>query len=121
MSETAILMIGRRVIVPIQSELHDNAARALQGDILKKIERTGADGLLIDVSAVGVIDSFLARLLAETAKMAALMGARTVLVGMKKEVVLTLIHLGVSMKAIHTALNLEDGLALVDRLIGGAA
>lgn len=118
MSETAILIIAGRVIVPIQSELHDNAARKLQRDILDKIERTGADGLLIDVSAVGVIDSFLARLLAETAKMAALMGAQTVLVGMKKEVVLTLIHLGVSMKAIHTALNIEDGLSLLCRLTG---
>ncbi len=113
MGEVTILKIGSNIIVPIQTELHDNAARQLQKEILKKIENTGAKGLLIDVSAVTIVDSFLGRLLVETSKMARLMGTETVLVGMKKEVVLTLIQLGLRMKDLHTALNIEDGLALL--------
>jgi rsbT antagonist protein RsbS len=118
MGEVTILKIGKNLIVPIQIELHDQSARKLQRDILNYIEKTGAQGLLIDVSAVSIIDSFLGRLLVETAKMAKLMGTETVLVGMKKEVVLTLIHLGLTMKNLHTALNIEDGLALLKSLTG---
>lgn len=118
MSDVTLLTIGRNLIVPIQMELHDHAAKSLQTDILKKIERNGAKGLLIDVSAVSIIDSFLGRLLVETAKMAKLMGAQTILVGMRKEVVLTLIHLGLKMTDLQTALNIEDGLALLERLTG---
>lgn len=120
MPEVTILTIGNTVIVPIQVELHDHDAKALQTDILMKIEKTGARGLLIDISAVNIIDSFLGRLLVETAKMAKLMGTETVLAGMKKEVVLTLIYLGLRMKDLHTALNIEDGLALLGRLTGRA-
>jgi rsbT antagonist protein RsbS len=120
MSEIAILTIGSVIIVPLQVELHDQAARNLQRNILNKIERINAKGLLMDVSGVNIIDSFLGRLLVETAKMAGLMGAETVLVGMKKEVVLTLIHLGMIMKDVRTAMNLEDGLTLLNRLTGNA-
>lgn len=118
MGEVTILKIGKNVIVPIQTELHDHSARRLQTDVLNRIEKTGVQGLVIDVSAVSIIDSFLGRLLVETAKMAKLMGTETVLVGMKKEVVLTLIHLGLTMKDLHTALNIEDGLSLLESLTG---
>lgn len=118
MGEVTILSIGSNIIVPIQVEIHDQTARKLQTDILEKIEKIGAKGLIIDVSAVTIIDSFLGRLLVETAKMAKLMGAETVLSGMKKEVVLTLISLGLTMKTLHTALNIEDGLALLECLTG---
>lgn len=118
MGEVTILSIGNHVIVPVQIELHDHAARKLQMDILDRIEKIGAKGLIIDVSAVSIIDSFMGRLLVETAKMAKLMGAETVLSGMKKEVVLTLIHLGLTMKHLHTALNIEDGLSLLECLTG---
>lgn len=110
MSEVTLLKLGENIIVPIQTELHDRAAMKLQEDILKKIEETGASGLVIDVSAVGIVDSFLGRLLGETAKMASVMGAKPVLVGMKKEVVITLLQLGMSIKNIHTALNIEEGM-----------
>jgi len=116
MNEVTILKMGNNIIVPIQVELHDRAALKLQEDILAKIETTGADGLIIDVSTVGIVDSFLGRLLGETSKMAGLMGAVTVLVGMKKEVVITLIQLGMIISDLHTALNLEDGLALLEQL-----
>jgi len=111
--------MGENIIVPIQVELHDRAALRLQEDILKKIEETGSSGLIIDVSAVSVVDSFLGRLLGETAKMARLIGAETVLVGMKKEVVITLIQLGMVIKDLHTAINLEDGMALLEKLKSG--
>jgi len=119
MSEVTILKMGENIIVPIQVELHDRAALKLQEDILKKIEETGSSGLIIDVSAVSVVDSFLGRLLGETAKMAGLIGAETVLVGMKKEVVITLIQLGMVIKDLHTAINIEDGMALLERLKSG--
>jgi len=116
MSEVTILKMGENIIVPIQVELHDRAAVKLQEDILKKIEETESSGLIIDVSAVSVVDSFLGRLLGETAKMANLIGAETVLVGMKKEVVITLIQLGMVIKDLHTALNIEDGMMLLEKL-----
>lgn len=116
MNEVTILKMGENIIVPIQVELHDRAAVKLQEEILARIESTGVSGLLIDVSAVTIVDSFLGRLLGETARMASLMGAVTVLVGMKKEVVMTLIQLGMIITDLHTALNLEDGLALLERL-----
>ena len=119
MSEVTILKMGQNIIVPIQVELHDRAALRLQEDILKKIEETESSGLIIDVSAVSVVDSFLGRLLGETAKMARLIGAETVLVGMKKEVVITLIQLGMVIKDLHTAINLEDGMALLEKLKSG--
>ena len=119
MAEVTILKLGQNIIVPIQVELHDRAALRLQEDILKKIEETGSSGLIIDVSAVSVVDSFLGRLLGETAKMARLIGAETVLVGMKKEVVITLIQLGMVIKDLHTAINIEEGMALLDKLKSG--
>lgn len=116
MSEVTILSLGENIVVPIQVELHDRAAMRLQEDILLKLEASGASGLIIDVSAVSIVDSFLGRLLGDTAKMARLMGTETVLVGMKKEVVLTLIQLGLVIKDLHTALNLEEGLSLLEKL-----
>lgn len=119
MPEATILKMGENIIVPIQVELHDRAALKLQEDILKKIEETGSTGLIIDVSSVGIVDSFLGRLLGETAKMARLVGAETVLVGMKKEVVITLIQLGMVIRDLHTAINIEDGMVLLEKLKSG--
>jgi rsbT antagonist protein RsbS len=119
MSEVAMLKMGDNLIVPIQVELHDRAAVRLQEDILKEIEKAAAKGLVIDVSAMSIVDSFLGRLLVETAKMSRLMGTETVLVGLRKEVVITLIQLGFVIKDIHTALNIEEGLKLLERLKSG--
>ena len=116
MSDITILKLKDNIIVPIQVELHDYSAQKLQMDILQKIETTGARGLLIDISGVSIVDSFMGRLLGETAKMAGLLGAETVLVGMKKEVVITLIQLGMPLKNLHTALNIEDGLERLETL-----
>lgn len=119
MTEITILSIGNTVIVPIQSELSDLLVKSLQEKILQKIEKIGARGLIIDVSVVSIIDSFFARVLLETSRMAELMGARTVIVGMKKEVVITLLHLGMVIRHLNTALNLEDGLAMLNCQVGG--
>lgn len=110
MADITILKMGENLIVPVQVELHDKAAMRLQEAILQRIEETEAKGLLIDISAVNIVDSFLARLMGDTSRMARLMGVETVLVGMKKEVVVTLIELGMELTGIHTALNMEEGL-----------
>lgn len=116
MLDIPILMIGKNVVVPIQTELDDIGAKKMQEQVLYRIEKTGASGLVIDVSAVSIIDSFLGRILVDTSKMAKLMGAESVIVGMKKEVVLTLIQLGLRMETLKTALNLEDGLKVLQKL-----
>jgi len=116
MSETSILKIGDNIIVPIQEELHDEAAKLLQENILLRIEKHNAKGLIIDISAVSIVDSFLGRILGELSKMAKLMGTQTVLVGMRKEVVITLLQLGLVVKDLHTAINIEDGIELLEKL-----
>jgi rsbT antagonist protein RsbS len=116
MADVTIMQLKDTIIVPIQVELHDTSAQKLQEDILYKIERTDASGLVIDVSGISIVDSFLGRLLGETARMAKLMGVETVLVGMRKEVVITLIQLGLVLKDLQTALNIEDGLERLEKL-----
>lgn len=116
--DVTLITIGHFIIVPIQVELDDIAAKRLQDNILQKIESSSATGLLIDVSALQIIDSFLGRVLIETYKMAQLMGAQTVLTGLRKEVVLTLLHLGLTMNQLKTALNIEDGMAKLNGLTG---
>jgi rsbT antagonist protein RsbS len=116
MAEVTIIRMGGNIIVPIQVELHDRAARKVQEDILKKIEETSASGLIIDLSAVTVVDSFLGRLIAETARMAGLMGAKTVIVGLKKEVVITILQLGMGTQGLNTALNMDYGLELLETM-----
>ena len=102
--QISILQLRDILIVPIQMELHDNAARKLQIEILNRIEKTNATGLVIDISSVFIVDSFLGRLLSETARMAQIMGAKVVLIGMKKETALTLIQLGLNFKNLKTTL-----------------
>lgn len=119
MSEVTILVLRDTIIVPIQVELDDETALTLREGILAKIERTGAKGLLIDISSVSLIDTFLGRILLETAEMAKLMGCATVLAGMRKEVVISLIYLGLNLKGLNTALNLEHGLEMLESLKAG--
>jgi rsbT antagonist protein RsbS len=107
-----ILKIGATLLATIQIELHDTVVDAFQGDVLEEIERTGAAGLIIDISALETVDSYVARMLANTAKMAKLMGANTVIVGMRPAVAATLVRMGYFMNGIRTALSLEEGLAL---------
>lgn len=112
MLDITILKLGDCLIVPLKADLDDDLIREFQEEILRNIEKTDARGLVIDVSVLSVIDSFLGRVLVETAKMAQLMGTSTVVVGLKKEVVLTLIHLGLPL-SITTAMTLEQGIELL--------
>jgi rsbT antagonist protein RsbS len=106
-----ILRLGQTLICSIQVELRDNVANAFQEDVLKTIEDTGATGLVIDISGLELVDTYVARVLAETGQMASLMGASTVLVGMRPEIAATLVRMGYAMEGVHTALNLQEGLA----------
>src|ERR1043165_1575272 len=110
-----ILRIGATLLASIQTELHDTIVDAFQNDLLEEIEKTGANGLIIDISALETVDSYVARMLANTGKMAMLMGAETVIVGMRPKVAGTLVRMGYYMEGINTALSLEEGLALQAR------
>ncbi|MDO9586156.1 MAG: STAS domain-containing protein [Syntrophales bacterium] len=113
MERVPILKMGDTLILTIQVELHDKTAIRIQEDILQKIYETRARGLVIDVSAVSVVDSFLGRMLSDTANMARAMGVETVLVGIQPEIAITLQEMGLELKGVHTALDLEKGIALL--------
>jgi rsbT antagonist protein RsbS len=110
-----ILRIGRTLLASIQTELRDKVAQDFQEDVLTALEGRGTDGLVIDISALETVDTYVARVLAETGRMARLMGARTVLVGMRPEIAATLVRMGYTMEGVQTALNLQEGLALLRR------
>lgn len=110
-----ILRIGSTLLATIQLELHDTTAELFQQDVLKAIEASGAGGLLIDITGLDTVDTFVARILTDTGRMAALMGAETVLVGMRPEVAATLVRMGFTVEGVRTALNVDDGLALLGR------
>ena len=107
-----ILKLGSTLLATIQIELHDTVVDSFQNDVLQEIEKTSARGLIVDISALETVDSYVARMLANTAKMAKLMGTQTVIVGMRPAVAATLVRMGYFMDGIHTALSLEEGLQL---------
>ena len=107
-----ILRIGATLLASIQIELHDTVVDGFQNDVLVEIEKTGANALIIDISALETVDSYVARMLANTAKMAKLMGTDTVIVGMRPAVAATLVRMGYFMEGIRTALSLEEGLEM---------
>ena len=112
-----ILRIGSTLLVSIQIELRDAVADSFQADVLSEIERRGTTGLVIDISGLDMVDTYEARILAETGRMAKLMGTSTVLVGMRPEVAATLVRMGYDMAGVRTALDLDDGLALLGYVI----
>ena len=113
MENMPILKMGDTLIVTLQTEIHDKVAFRLQQDILKKICKTGARGLLIDVTVVELVDSFIGRMLSDTATMAKTMGVETVLVGIQPQIAITMQEMGLDLSGIHTALNLEKGMTLL--------
>lgn len=116
--EIPILKIEDFLIVSFQTELSDHEINKLREEILEKIKKTNAKGLIIDITALKIIDSFMARCLSSIADMATLLGARTVVVGMQPAVALTLVELGLRIQwKIQTALNLERGIALLSNVL----
>jgi rsbT antagonist protein RsbS len=118
-----ILKMGELLLVTIQVDMHDQLALNLQEDLTDRISRTGAHGVLIDISSLEVVDSFIGRMLANIAGMARVLDAETVVVGMQPAVAITLVELGLSLPGVRTALNVERGMALlrgaVDQRSGG--
>jgi rsbT antagonist protein RsbS len=112
-----ILRIGKTLITTVHVELRDDVAQGFQSDVLSTIEKTGASGLVMDISGLDTVDTYVARILAETGRMAKLMGTSTVLVGMRPEVAATLVRMGYGMEGVRTALDLDAGLALLGHVI----
>lgn len=113
MEQIPILQLGKFLLVTIQVELHDELAMTLQDDLTNKLARTGARGVLIDISALEIVDSFIGRALAQIAGISRVMDATTVLVGMRPAVAITLVELGMSLAGIKTALNIDKGMRLL--------
>src|SRR5579871_3433543 len=102
--------MGEFLLVTIQVDMHDRLAMTLQDDLTNRISETGAKGVLIDISSLEIVDSFIGRTLANIASMAKILDAKTVVVGMQPAVAITLVELGMSLPGIHTALNVESGM-----------
>lgn len=108
-----ILRVGRVLVATLHVDLNDTVAEAFHADILTSIQKTSAVGVVIDISGLDTVDSYVARVLSDISKTAKLMGATAVLVGMRPEVALTLIRMGYAMEGMRTALNLEEGILLL--------
>ncbi|MFJ3338056.1 STAS domain-containing protein [Streptomyces sp. NPDC086766] len=116
-----VLKIGDILLVSIQTDLEDQMVMDLQDDLSRRIVDTGAKGVVIDISALEIVDSFVGRMLATNASISRLLGAETIVVGMRPAVAMTLVELGLSLKGVRTALNLERGLKLLRRLTADTA
>jgi rsbT antagonist protein RsbS len=116
MERIPILKMGRFLLVSIQIDMDDRTAMTLQDDLTGQIVKHRAKGVLIDISSLDVVDSFIGRMLANTAAMARILDAETVVVGMQPSVAITLVELGLSLKGVRSALNVERGMELLQRI-----
>jgi rsbT antagonist protein RsbS len=113
MERIPILRMGRFLLVTIQIEMDDGIALRLQEDLTTRIEKTGSRGVLIDISALEMVDSFIGRMIGNISAMSYMLNAQTVLVGMQPAVAITLVELGLTLPGVKTALNVERGMALL--------
>ena len=113
MERIPILRMGEFLLVTIQVDMHDQLALTLQEDLTTMISKKNAKGVLIDISALEIVDSFIGRMIADISAMSRLLDARTVLVGMQPAVAITLVELGLSLTGVRTALNVERGMRLL--------
>jgi rsbT antagonist protein RsbS len=120
MERIPILRMGEFLLVTIQVDMHDQLALKLQDDLSNAIQRHESKGVLIDISTLEMVDSFIGRMVADISGMGRILGAETVLVGMQPAVAITLVELGLALPGVATALNVERGMALLRRKIDGA-
>ena len=120
MERIPILGMGKLLLVTIQVDMHDRLAMTLQDDLTSRISATGARGVLLDISSLEIVDSFIGRMISNIAAMARVLDAETVVVGMQPAVAITLVELGLALPGVRTALNVERGMALLQALTGGA-
>jgi rsbT antagonist protein RsbS len=118
MERIPILKMGNLLLVTIQVDMHDRLAMTLQDDLTARIVKEHSRGVLIDISALDIVDSFIGRMISNTAAMARILDARTVLVGMQPAVAITLVELGLTLHGVQTALNVEKGVLLLQRELG---
>ena len=110
MDRIPILKMGEFLMVTIQVDMHDQLAMTLQEDLTDRIVRTSAKGVLIDISSLEIVDSFIGRMLSNIAAMSRILDAETVVVGMQPSVAITLVELGMSLQGVKTALNVDRGM-----------
>jgi rsbT antagonist protein RsbS len=115
MDRIPILRMGSFLLVTIQVDMHDQLAMTLQDDLTTKIAKVNAKGVLIDISTLDIVDSFIGRMLGNISAMASVLDAQTVVVGMQPAVAITLVELGLDLKGVHTALDVEKGMELLNR------
>ncbi len=113
MERIPILKLGNFLLVTIQVDMHDQLAMTLQNDLTAKIATTNARGVLIDISALEMVDSFIGRMISNIASMSRILDAKTVVVGMQPAVAITLVELGLSLEGVQTALNVDKGMNLL--------
>lgn len=119
MAEIPILKIGDCLLVSIQVDMHDRLAMALQDDLTQRIVQDRARGVMIDISALEIVDSFIGRMLSNIAAMSRVLDAVTVVVGMRPAVAITLVELGMTLSGVRTALNVDKGLSMIRGVIDG--
>jgi rsbT antagonist protein RsbS len=117
MEHIPILQMGEFLLVSIQVDMHDRLAMSLQDDLTNRVAETGARGVLIDISALEIVDSFIGRMIANMSSMARVLDAETVVVGMQPAVAITLVELGLSLSGVKTALNIDKGMNLLRRAL----
>jgi rsbT antagonist protein RsbS len=119
MEKIPILKMGGFLLVTIQVDMHDRLAMQLQDDLTNRIVASRARGVLIDISSLEVVDSFIGRMISNIAAMARILDAETVVVGMQPAVAITLVELGLSLEGVRTALNVDKGMALLQEGVAG--
>ncbi|RXK82806.1 STAS domain-containing protein [Filimonas effusa] len=117
MDRIPILRMGHFLLVTIQTDLYDRLALELEADLVQMVNKTNAKGVLIDISALSIVDSFMGRIIGNIASMCKILDAETIVTGMQPAVAITLIELGLDLKGVHTALNVERGMAILQAKI----
>lgn len=120
MDSIPILQMGDFLLVSVQVDMHDRQALALQDDLTSRIATTGARGVLIDISSLDLVDSFVGRMISTIAAMSRVLDTLTVVTGMQPAVAMTLVELGLSLPGVRTALNVDKGIVLLNALLGDA-